>query len=384
MRFGSGSIFCIAVLATACSFEGEVVQPGSGGASSTGTTTTTTGDASGGGGASECGPCDDADACTDDICVAGACTHPDASNGTPCPAGVCKGGECVACMNDSDCAEGEPCTTDTCDLASSTCTHVPAEVGSPGNASEGGCDGVCQTDGHCGLSMYSKPFASTTTPWTRVALSQFWSAANAPPPRGIVAADHTVDQAVTMVFADDGNYYRANGTTWDPPVPAGQVFGDSGSPPLFDSKSIDAFSTWHSSPSTSTNHSIQIITKLPGTTTKAYFAYNMSFAGAVALDGTGYVGSESEADAPAQQNTDALFSVVDQPAYLGTASWILFYWQYGDAVYRWDGGCPGSDCWTKWAPASSAPFYQPATNAPDPSKVVAAYKSGTNLYVIAP
>lgn len=40
---------------------------------------------------------DDGDACTLDLCVAGAPSHPDAPAGTPCPAGTCNEGQCLAC-----------------------------------------------------------------------------------------------------------------------------------------------------------------------------------------------------------------------------------------------------------------------------------------------
>lgn len=340
----------------------------------------------------DCNCPDDGVDCTDDVCAAGVCTHPASTDGTICSltsAGdaVCQSGACVACTIDADCSDGEPCTQDTCDV-NHACAHVGIAAGSPGNAAEGGCDGLCQTDGHCGLSAYSKPFSSTTTAWTRIALSQLWTGANAPPPRGIVAATHTVDQNVTMVFTEDGMFYRQTGTTWATPVLASSLFGDSGAAPKFDSININSFVVWHSQVSTSTPHSIQILTKLPNTTTKAAFAYDMTFAGAITFQGSGYVGAESESDAPPQQNTDTAFGVVDQPAYLGTAGWILFYSQYGDAVYKWNGGCPSpqTECWTKWTPASTAPFYLPATGAPVPASVVTAYKNASTgtLYILAP
>ena len=53
--------------------------------------------------------CDDADLCTADTCVAGACAYELEAEGTSCGAGVCDStGACVACLSDTDCGGATP------------------------------------------------------------------------------------------------------------------------------------------------------------------------------------------------------------------------------------------------------------------------------------
>lgn len=122
----------------------------------------------------------------------------------------------------ADCADGVPCTIDTCDLATATCNHAPRAAGEPGDLSEGPCEGVCQTDATCGLAIYRRDLANAS--WTRDAVSELWTGANAPPPRGILGAEGGSVFAVVVV-ADDGMVYRRSGGTWVAPASGQTLFG---------------------------------------------------------------------------------------------------------------------------------------------------------------
>ncbi|HZN02987.1 MAG TPA: hypothetical protein VFD06_05320 [Candidatus Polarisedimenticolia bacterium] len=98
-------------------------------------------------------PCvDDGNACTDEVCPQGSCTHPPKPDGTPCAdrCHTCQGGVCsdtpVNCDDDNPCTDDpcdptfgclhtprncldtNPCTFDICD-ASDGCRHLPAPAG---------------------------------------------------------------------------------------------------------------------------------------------------------------------------------------------------------------------------------------------------------------
>ena len=133
----------------------------------------------------------------------------------------------------ADCSDGDPCTADTCQ-PTGLCDHAPRAPGTPGDLLEGPCEGVCQVDGTCGLAHYRRDFAAPT--WTKAALSQVWAGANAPPPRGIVAADHGITFEV-MVAADDGMIYRRFGGVWAAPVPSTTLLG-------IDATQITSFSSF--------------------------------------------------------------------------------------------------------------------------------------------
>lgn len=65
------------------------------------------------------GECDDAEACTDDSCVGGLCSHDPCSSGTVC----CPDTGCSECCSDSQCDDDDPCTVDSC--AAGGCQHTP-------------------------------------------------------------------------------------------------------------------------------------------------------------------------------------------------------------------------------------------------------------------
>jgi hypothetical protein len=56
--------------------------------------------------------CNDGDACTGDLCIAGACVHRQKS-------------DCVACAADADCDDGNRCTSESCSAGRCTVAPVP-------------------------------------------------------------------------------------------------------------------------------------------------------------------------------------------------------------------------------------------------------------------
>ena len=103
--------------------------------------------------------CDDADSCTTDRCIGGACVHlPVAAPSCcmvadDCPQLACRAASCLAvpgrphpscyyatehpcCLADGACVDHDPCTLDTCDLDSHSCVHAPTA-------------GCCADDGAC-------------------------------------------------------------------------------------------------------------------------------------------------------------------------------------------------------------------------------------------
>jgi hypothetical protein len=100
------------------------------------------------------GQCDDANLCTDDVCVAGSCQN--TANTVACDDGnICTSndacterqcrGQAVAscCFSDCGCDDGLSCTTDSC--VGNVCTHAPVAEGTP-------CDdaNACTTGDVCG------------------------------------------------------------------------------------------------------------------------------------------------------------------------------------------------------------------------------------------
>lgn len=118
------------------------------------------------------------------------------------------GGGCVSAA----CVDGNPCTIDAC--VAGECAHTGRPPGEAGDLAEGPCDGVCQTDGKCGLSLYRRNLDQMT--WSRTPLSLEWKGENAPPPRGVVAA--TAGGSFDyLVLVEDGMVYRRFDGAWIAP-----------------------------------------------------------------------------------------------------------------------------------------------------------------------
>ncbi|HJQ83312.1 MAG TPA: hypothetical protein VKA21_04505 [Candidatus Binatia bacterium] len=97
------------------------------------------------------GDCDDANACTTDGCVAGACVA------TAVPG-------CSACGTVAECDDGDACTVDACDAGS--CTHAADPACGAGGGDGGGSDGGevcgdCRDNDGDGLVDYDDPDCCT-------------------------------------------------------------------------------------------------------------------------------------------------------------------------------------------------------------------------------
>lgn len=120
---------------------------------------------------------DDGNSCTDDVCAAGACTHPN-DDTNACDQGLnctsndhCVGGACVA--DATDCDDGATCTIDSCEEATGGCVNVdinaiPCVTGADCDAA--GAPGATCTGGTCDCSenpsLELEPVKSTTYPGT--------------------------------------------------------------------------------------------------------------------------------------------------------------------------------------------------------------------------
>ena len=85
--------------------------------------------------------CIDQNECTDDACLAGACTNEPADAGSPCSVGVCSADtvpQCVACVDAGDCDDGIDCTADSC--VRNNCVFTPDD-----NACDGSGDACSAT-----------------------------------------------------------------------------------------------------------------------------------------------------------------------------------------------------------------------------------------------
>ncbi len=124
-----------------------------------GAVTTCKGDGSG----FETTSCDDGDACTDDGCAAGACTHAAKAcdDGDVCTSDGCAAGACAhaaipgCCTSPAQCDDGNACTVDGCNAANA-CTHsaAPGCCKTAGDCDDGDActQDTCGTDGNCSHS----------------------------------------------------------------------------------------------------------------------------------------------------------------------------------------------------------------------------------------
>lgn len=275
-----------------------------------------------------------------------------ASGSTNASASASSGG--VPCIP-ADCSDAEPCTIDTCNVDGS-CTHEARAPGMPGDLAEGACEGVCQVDGHCGLAHYRRDVASAT--WTKAALSQIWNGANAPPPRGILAADSGITYEL-MVIADDGMVYQRQGGVWQPPVAGTTLWG-------IDTNQAGALLTYNFG-----GDDLVILTFTQGGTNYSVFA---------TVNGTSVAAgqatpAEDQAGYPAASYAMS-WAVVTQDPNQGQLQWYRF----ADAnVYLWNNsGFAGT-----YAETNSGVWGDPAT-APQPGTVRAALAAGTEIQLVAP
>lgn len=269
------------------------------------------------------------------------------------------------------CVDGNPCTDGSC--VQGNCSQAAKAVGDPGNASEGGCTGVCQADGQCGLSLYTRNFPAPST-WSKQALSAAWTGTNAPPPRGILAAEHEYQQDKLFVWADDGMVYRRESGAWLAPVATSTLF------PGLGPNNVRSTGMWQPSAQSAT-HSLLVTTT--GTTPRQAFGYDVSGTDVVTPSPSNPVSISSSVSkgGPAQDTIDVDWSFPVQTAYLGTADWVIFWQHAGTKVYEYNGA---NDTYMgSWDDASS-PLWMGGGSPPAPQSVVAAFYYQGSVYLIAP
>jgi hypothetical protein len=271
------------------------------------------------------------------------------------------------------CEDANPCTDDACG-PTGVCMHVPKSPGAPGNADEGPCVGVCQTDGACGLTLYSRSFPNPAVAWSSEPLSLAWTGPNAPPPRGILAAEHAnATDARLLVWADDGNFYLQKNGSWELPVPIAAAFPGVGA------STIKATEMFQSQPGG--DHSILILTT--GTTPRRGFLYVFQSNDAIVADAMNpyVIMPTSDPQGAPQDAVDCDWSFALQTAYVGTPDWVIFWRHFGTKVYEYNGG--NDDWMANWDDAAS-PLWMGTTGGPAPGSVVAAYYDEGTVYFVAP
>jgi hypothetical protein len=340
-------VLTVALLAHASACRGVSYVEGSGGGGGTSTTSSSS--------TSGCDDgCDDDNPCTDDACEDDACTH--VPRVTP------------TALDDN------PCTVDACNDDGELLRPF-VTAGEPGRAEEGGCPdaGLCQTDGACGLSLYTRsfPVVDASEPWVRTALSLAWTGSNAPPPRDIVAAEHSYQVERLYVVTSTGAGYLRSAGTWSAPVQVDEVF------PGLPATGITALVAWL--PQAGNPETLLFLT---GGTPRRYFYFDVTETG-VAVGPTGELADDTTNPAAAPQGSvDASWAFAHQTAFLGTPSWVVFYQQHASDVFRLDGG---DFTWTALGTDVDTSIWGEASlGGPASASVVAAYLEGGELHLVAP
>ena len=269
------------------------------------------------------------------------------------------------------CTDQNPCTDDVC--GTNGCVSTPKAAGQPGNASEGACVGVCQTDGACGLRLYSRTFPAAGN-WTPnpPALSTVWTGPNAPPPRGILDAAHAYADSRLFVWADNGMFYQQSGGTWMPPVPTATAF------PGLGATNLGCAEVWQPN----AGGPLSVLLAATGTTPRQAFVYSISALGTITADGANpyTITPTADPEGAPQDTVDCDWSLQVQNAYVGSPGWVIFWRHYGDKVYEYDGS---SDNWiANWLDVGS-PLWA-GSNPPAPNSVAGAYYNQLTAYLIAP
>jgi hypothetical protein len=238
-------------------------------------------------------------------------------------------GGATICDDDDDCVDGDPCTVNAC--ADGACQETAVGVGEPGT-SEAACEGTCQTDGACGLSIYSRPWPGHTRAFGRTPLSLEWTGVNAPPPRGILAADVNIDGTRLWVFTDagEGTVHVRDAGGWSQ-APTADVFDEVVGT---DVNSATSYRSTAGAPDT-----LALTTRGPGNTKLAFY-FLVASTGDVTPDPDNpyVIPDEADPDAAPQASVDCQWELAVQTAYLGSPSWVVFWRAYDGDVYSVDGG----------------------------------------------
>lgn len=298
-----------------------------------------------------------------------------ASGGTTGTAAGGQGGSPpVGCDDASDCVDGDPCTVNTCNTLGE-CASTAVTAGETGTG-EAPCVGTCQTDGACGLSLYTRTWPGSNGAFTKTALSVAWTGANAPPPRGILAAEKTHGSGHTIVFSDlaGGTAHMRRNLGWTS-APTATLF--AGLSPL----AVNSITSYQSTSGAS--DTLVVSTSGDGTTKLAYY-YTLALDGSISADPSNpfVITADSDPDAANQESVDADWELSVQTAFVGTPSWVVFYRSYEASIYIVDGG---NFDWTALGPDTSSSLWgATASSGPDAGTTTAAYWDSPTLTLIAP
>ena len=274
------------------------------------------------------------------------------------------------CKSASECGDAEPCTDDACGV-DAQCTHVAKAAGATGNAAEGVCDGVCQTDGHCGLRLYSRSFPGAGTWSSAPTLSEVWVGTNAPPPRGIVATIHRYLRDDLFVFADDGNVYLRHDGSWQAPTAISTMF------PGLTAATIGCVEIFQGNP----GDADALVVSATGSTPRLAFGYDLSPSNVVTPNAGNPTNINDTKGGAPQARTDCDYSLSVQTNYTNHADWMVFYRHYADKIWEFNGA---DFSWDSWPENASPVFSASGSPAPDPTKVLGAYREGSTAYFVAP
>lgn len=303
-------------------------------------------------------------------------TSSSSAGGAPGAGGA--GGE-TTCDVPSDCLDGDPCTVGEC-LAGG-CSQAAVPVGDPGTG-EGNCEGTCQTDGACGLSLYQRAWSSDSPDpgedFVSEPLSLAWVGDGAPPPRGILAAARAYQQDWLVVFsdADGGTTHVVGGAgTWLS-APTGALL------PGLDGLIVNSATVYHGN---ADGPQTLFVTAQGSGADKLALFYQVDPAGSVQPDPDNpyVIEPSSDANAAAQDSVDADWELSVQTAFVGTPSWVVFWRSYEDLVYEVDGG---NFSWAQHGLDVQSPIWggNGVTGGPASGTTVAAYHGEGIVYLVAP
>jgi hypothetical protein len=273
------------------------------------------------------------------------------------------------CAIDSDCFDSNPCTVETCGGVSG-CVQTQVVTGQTGTTTEGSiCDGVCQTDGACGLSLYERMFAPGQA-FTRQALSQAWTGADAPPPRGIAAVELIYERDALYVFTDAGRTHARLDGIWQEPGDTTDVF------PGVDAAQIDCVMSWQ--PQAAGNAIMQFHTS---GITRSVWTYSIGADYDVVLvsgptEQTGGGGSE-----PPYGQFDCDVSFAHQYGFAGAQPWLDLWEGYNGSLWQFDGTL---GTWVARGAQADSPLWGAMPNGPAPGTTRDVYLDGTILGFVAP
>lgn len=297
-------------------------------------------------------------------------TGTEASTGTGSTTTTASSGTGSACAGDAACEDGDPCTLDVCD-AQLGCLRTAVAPGQVGTVEAGGCQGgVCQVDGSCGWSLYQRTLAAGA-PFTRQALSTAWGGANAPPPRGILAADRMYAADVLLVVADDGNTYRRVNGAWLAPVGTSAFFSG------IDALAVDAAQIFKLYVGDATEY-LYLSTR---TAPRTMWAYQIDAAANVTFQSSYELTPTDDPALPPQGSADCDFQLNHQYAYADQNPWIDTWYGYQGNVWVFDNA---TFAWIAYGPLAASPLFGGMAGGPAPATTRAAYVSGGAVVFVAP